>query len=74
MDGGQQIKSDEEAIMKYILLAIDKSGGFVLCLETFTMDHGGEVLSNAFQNWLEEQGIFHLTGPSSTPNDNAVIE
>ena len=37
-------KSDAEAIIKNILSAIDRSGDFVLCLETFTTDHGGEVL------------------------------
>ena len=53
-------KSDAEAIIKNILLAIDRSGDFVLCLETFTMDHGGEVLSNTFQHWLGEQGIYYI--------------
>ena len=46
----------------------------MLCLETFTTDHGGEVLSNNFHHWLGEQGIFHMAGPPSTPNNNAIIE
>jgi len=43
-------------------------------VETLTSDHGGEVVSTHFQQWLKDQGVFHLTAPRGEPNYNAVIE
>ena len=43
-------------------------------VETLTTDHGGEVVSTHFQQWLKDQGVFHLTAPRGEPNYNAVIE
>ena len=43
-------------------------------VETLTTDHGGEVLTNNFQSWLQQHGIFHMTAPRGEPNYNAVIE
>ena len=43
-------------------------------VETLTTDHGGEVISKVFQDWLRHRGIFHMTAPRREPNYNAIIE
>ena len=43
-------------------------------VETLTSDHGGEVISNDFQNWLRNNGIYHITAPRREPNYNSIIE
>ena len=43
--------------------------------EVYVSDHGGDtIMSNYFQRFLEEKGIYWQTAPRNTPNDNGLVE
>ena len=69
-----KLKSDTEVKVRAHIMGSDTTGEPIGVLETITGDHGGEALSNAFQTWIAERGIFHLTTPRKSPNLNALIE
>ena len=39
-----------------------------------TSEHGGEVVSNEFQQWLKNKKMFHRTAPRGEPNYNEIVE
>jgi hypothetical protein len=40
-------------------------------IEVFISDHGGEFVSNEFEKFYSQRGIFHNNGPKHTSNFNA---
>ena len=60
-----KLKSDTEVKVRAHIMGSDTTGEPIGVLETITGDHGGEALSNAFQTWIAERGIFHLNHQTS---------
>ena len=72
--GSGRLKSEAEEFLMKLIVRLDNTAIPNGWVETLTSDHGGDVLSKQFQNWLGFRGIFHLTAPGREPNYNAVIE
>ena len=72
-DSGRQ-KSGSANFLTFLITQLNNTSKPPGKVETLTTDHGGEVLSNNFQSWLQQHGIFHMTAPRGEPNYNAVIE
>ena len=71
---GGRHKSDAAEFLQHLLTRLNTTASPPGKVETFTSDHGGEVLSNAFRTWLKMIGVFHMTATVREPNYNAVIE
>jgi len=71
---GGRHKSDAAQFLQHLLTRLNNTASPTCKVETFTSDHGGEVLSNAFRTWLKTIGVFHMTAAAREPNYNAMIE
>jgi hypothetical protein len=57
-------KSDSEEILRSFINESDRSVHDMKVIRFLTSDHGGEFTSSNFENFLQERGIIHQTGPA----------
>jgi hypothetical protein len=63
-------KSDSESILRSFIEQSDRSVHEMKTIRFLTSDHGGEFTSSNFEQFLQDKGILHQTGPANTPNLN----
>ena len=70
-----QRKSDAVQRLQNLIQRLHNVEYYLSRIQVYVSDHSGEtIMTNDFQDFLAQHGIFWQTAPRNTPNYNAIVE